>query len=131
MAQSQTTGNRSSGTSLQGLIQQLKGFARAEIALSRQEMAGQSRELGVAGGMAGGAGLLGVLSAGTGTAGLVLLLARRMPPWTAALMVSGAYAGAAALLGLKARQVVEEVGVPAPDQAVNILKQAAGGITGS
>lgn len=123
--------SHSLGDSLHDFADQVKKLARAEIDLARQEMTGQTRELGLAGGMAGAAAALGALSAGTATAGLVLLLSRRTPPWLAAFTVSGGYAGAAVLLGLKARQRVEEVGVPAPDQAVEILKDTAQRVTGA
>ena len=122
---------RSLGDSARELGEQVKGLVRAEIDLARQEMTGQTRELGMASGMAGGAGALAALSAGTATAGLVMLVARRTPPWLAAFTVSGAYAGGAALLGLQARRRVEEVGVPAPDQAIEILKDTAQRVTGS
>lgn len=104
---------------------------QTEVALARQEMTGQTRELGLAGGMGGAAAGLAVMSAGTATAGLVLLLARRTPPWVAAFTVSGAYAGGAALLAQRARQRAEEIGVPSPDQAIGVLKDAAQQVTGS
>ena len=104
---------------------------QAEIALARQEMTGQTRELGLATGMGGAAAGLAVMSAGTATAGLVMLVATKTPPWLAAFTVSGAYAGAAALLAQRAREKVEDVGVPAPDQAIGILKDTARGVTGS
>ena len=106
-------------------------MVQAEIALARQEMTGQTKELGLAGGMTGAAAGLAVMSAGTATAGLVLLLARKTPPWLAAFTVSGAYAGGAALLARQARQKVEDVGVPTPDQAIGILKDSAQRVTGS
>lgn len=122
---------RSLGRSAQELAEQVKGLVQAEIGLARQEMTGQTRELGVATGMGGAAAGLAVMSAGTATAGLVLLLARKTPPWVAAFTVSGAYAGGAAVLAQKARQRVEDVGVPAPDQAIGILKDAAQQVAGS
>jgi hypothetical protein len=130
MAQSQPAGDRSLADSALDLAAQVKGLVRAEMALARDEMTGQTRELGVAAGMVGAAGLLGVLSAGSATAGLVLLLARRERPWLAAFTVSGGYAGGAVLLGLEARRRIQEVGVPAPEQAVDILKDTAQRVTG-
>lgn len=122
---------RSLGRSAHELADQVKGMVQAEIALARQEMTGQTKELGLAGGMTGAAAGLAVMSAGTATAGLVLLLARKTPPWLAAFTVSGAYAGGAALLARQARQKVEDVGVPTPDQAIGILKDSAQRVTGS
>lgn len=131
MAEHDADDGRSLGDSAQELGEEVKGLVRTEIALARQEMTEQSRELGLAAGMVGGAGLLAAMSAGTATAGVVLLLGRRMPPWLAALTVSGGYAGAAALLGLDARRRIEEVGVPAPDQAVEILKDTVQRVAGA
>ena len=130
MAEPEAGRGRSLGESVQELGDQVKGLVRTEIALARQEMTGQTRELGLASGMVGGAGVLAALSAGTGTAGLVMLLARRMPPWLAAFTVSGGYAAGAAALAIRGRQRIEEVGVPAPDQAIDILKDTAQRVTG-
>ena len=131
MAEPEAGRSRSLAEHAQELGDQVKRLVRTEIDLARHEMTGQTRELGVASGMVGGAGILAALSAGTGTAGLVMLLARRMPPWLAAFTVSGGYAAGAAALGLRGRQRIEEVGVPAPDQAIDILKDTAQRVSGS
>jgi hypothetical protein len=130
MAEAEAGQGRSLGEHAQELGDQVKRFVHTEIELARQEMTGQTRELGLASGMVGGAGVLAALSAGTGTAGLVMLLARRMPPWLAAFTVSGGYAAGAAALAMRGRQRIEEVGVPAPDQAIDILKDTAQRVTG-
>ncbi len=131
MSEADGTEGRSFARSAQELGEQVKGLVQAEIALARQEMTGQTRELGLATGMGGAAAGLAVMSAGTATAGLVMLVATKTPPWLAAFTVSGAYAGGAALLAQRARQKVEDVGVPAPDQAIGIIKDTARGVTGS
>lgn len=131
MSETDGTEGRSFARSAQELGEQVKGLVQAEIALARQEMTGQTRELGLATGMGGAAAGLAVMSAGTATAGLVMLVATKTPPWLAAFTVSGAYAGGAALLAQRARQKVEDVGVPAPDQAIGIIKDTARGVTGS
>jgi Putative Actinobacterial Holin-X, holin superfamily III len=105
------------------LAEQAGALVREEIALARAELEGQVRELGVGAGMIGAAGLLGLLSAGTGTAALVLMLARRPRPWFAAATVSGAYAGAAALLAREGQRRIAAVGVPVPQQAAETLKE--------
>ncbi|MBA2644161.1 MAG: phage holin family protein [Solirubrobacterales bacterium] len=131
MVEPEASEGRSLGRSAQELAEQVKGLVQTEIALARQEMTGQTRELGMAGGMGGAAAGLAVMSAGTATAGLVLLLAEKTPPWIAAFAVSGAYAGGAAVLARRARQKAEQIGVPSPDQAIGILKDAAQQVTGS
>jgi Putative Actinobacterial Holin-X, holin superfamily III len=110
---------------LRDLAEQAGTLVREEIALARTEMVQQARELGVGAGMVGGAGVLGLLSAGAGTAGLILMLARRPRPWFAAVTVSGAYAGGALLLGREGRRRIQEVGVPLPQQAAEELKETA------
>ena len=130
MADPDASEGRSLGRSAQELGDQVKKLVQAEFALGRQEMTGQTRELGVATGMGGAAAGLAVMSAGTATAGLVMLVGRKTPPWLAAFLVSGAYAGGAAVLAQRARQRVEDVGVPAPDQAIGILKDTAHKIKG-
>ena len=115
--------------SVEELVRQLSEQAgtlvRQEIALARREMADQARELGVGGGMLGGAAVLGLLAAGSGTAGLVLMLARRPRPWLAALTVSAAQAGGAALLAREGRRRIAAVGIPVPQQTAETLKEAA------
>ena len=115
--------------SVEELMQELgdraAALVRQEIALARSELAGQAREAGVGAGLLGAAGLLGLLSAGTATTGLILLLARRPRPWLAAFTVTGGYAGAAALLAREGRRRLAEVGVPVPEQTVETLKETA------
>jgi hypothetical protein len=108
---------------LRDLAEQAGTLVREEIALARTEMLQQARALGVGAGMVGAAGVLGLLSAGSGTAGLILLLARRPRPWFAALTVSGAYAGGALLLAGEGRRRIQAVGVSVPAQAVEELKE--------
>jgi hypothetical protein len=108
---------------LRELADEAGTLVREEIALARKELESQVRELGVGAGLLGAAGLLGLLSAGTGTAALVLLLARRPRPWFAAATVSGAYAGAGAMLAREGRRRITAVGVPVPEQTAETLKE--------
>jgi len=68
--------------------------------------------------MVGGGGLLAVLASGTGTASLILLLSRRPGASAAALGVTGAYAGAGALLARKGLVRLREAGPPLPEVPV-------------
>ena len=67
--------------------------------------------------MVGGGALLAALASGTGTAALILLLARR-PGASAALGVTGAYAGAGAFLAREGLVRLREAGPPLPDVPV-------------
>jgi Putative Actinobacterial Holin-X, holin superfamily III len=117
------SGERSVEDLLRQLADEAGTLVREEIALARRELESQVRELGVGAGMVGAAGLLGLLSAGAGTAALVLLLARRPRPWFAAATVSGLYAGAGALLAREGRRRIAAVGVPVPEQTAETLKE--------
>jgi len=76
--------------------------------------------------MVGGAALLGTLAAGTGTAALVLLLARRPEPSGAALGVTGLYAGAGALLARQGIARLRAAAPPVPEETVKSVKKDLG-----
>jgi hypothetical protein len=97
-------------------------LARQEVALATRELAGKARRAGNGAAMLGGAALLGVLASGTGTAGLVLLLARRTSASAAAFGVTGAYAGAGALLAREGLARMREAAPPVPEEAVRSAK---------
>jgi hypothetical protein len=114
---------RDVGELLEQLAAQSATLVRQELELARRELADQAREAGVGAAMLSGAGVLGLLSAGAGTAGLVMMLARSPRPWKAALTVSGLYAGGAALLAREGRERLAAVGVPKPEQTIETLKE--------
>ena len=81
--------------------------------------------------MVGGGALLGTLAAGTGTAAVVLLLARRPGASAAALGVTGAYAGAGALMAREGLVRLRAAGpslpdVPVQDEPVEDAEQGPG-----
>ena len=98
--------------------------AREQMEMARRGMASKVRQAGPGAAMLGGAGVLAVLATGTGTAGLVLLLARRPGPSAAALGVAGAYAGAGALMAREGLARVREAGPLEPEKTVEPAKQA-------
>jgi hypothetical protein len=106
--------------------EQAVALARKEVELARAELAGRARAAAPAAAMVGGAGLLGVLASGTGTAGLVLLLARRPRPWAAALTVTGLYGGAAAVLARTGIERLRAAGPPVPVETVESVKEDVG-----
>jgi Putative Actinobacterial Holin-X, holin superfamily III len=92
-------------------------MARQQVQLARRELTAIAGQAGPGAGMLGGAALLGMLASGTGTAALVLLLAGRRGPSAAALGVTGAYAGAGALLAREGFVRLREAGPLVPDDA--------------
>ena len=94
----------------QTVSEQALVVARRELDRARRELSTRARTASVGVAMVGGGAVLGTLAAGTGTAGLVMALARR-PGSAAAFGVSGLYAGAGALL---ARQGISRLRTPSP-----------------
>jgi hypothetical protein len=94
------------------------GVAREQLDVVRRELTARARQAGPGIAMVGGGGLLAVLASGTGTASLILLLSRRPGASAAALGVTGAYAGAGALLARKGLVRLREAGPPLPEVPV-------------
>ena len=95
--------------------QQAVVLAREQVEVARRELTARAKQAGPGVAMIGGGALLGALASGTGTAALILLLARRPGASAAALGVTGAYAGAGALLAREGLVRLREAGPPQPD----------------
>ena len=98
--------------------QQAVVLAREQVEVARRELTARARQAGPGVAMMGGGALLAALASGTGTAALILLLARRPGASAAALGVTGAYAGAGALLAREGLVRLREAGPPQPDVPV-------------
>ena len=92
--------------------QQTVVLAREQVDAARRELTARARQAGPGVAMVGGGALLAALASGTGTAALILLLARRPGASAAALGVTGAYAGAGALLAREGLVRLREAGPP-------------------
>jgi Putative Actinobacterial Holin-X, holin superfamily III len=104
--------------SVPGVDQVAAVVAREQVDIARRELTARARQAGPGVAMVGGGSLLAALASGTGTAALILLLARRPGPSAAALGVTGAYAGAGAFLARKGLARLREAGPPLPDVPV-------------
>ena len=109
---------------VQTVSEQAAAVAREQVDLARQEMTAKAKQ--AAGGLAmvGGGAFLAALASGTGTSGLVLLLAGRGRAAAAALGVTGAYAGAGALLAREGVTRLRGAGPLVPEETVQNLKPA-------
>jgi hypothetical protein len=103
--------------SVPGVEQVAVAVAREQVDVARRELTARARQAGPGAAMVGGGVLLAALASGTGTAALVLLLARR-PGASAAALVTGAYAGAGAFLAREGLVRLREAGPPLPDVPV-------------
>jgi hypothetical protein len=111
---------------VQTVSEQAALLARQELELARRELTVKIRQAAPGAAMVGGAGFLGALATGTGTAGLVLLFARRPRVWAAALGVAGLYAGAGAILAREGIARLRAAGPPVPEETVKSVKENLG-----
>ena len=100
---------------VQTASQQAVVVAREQVDAARRELTARASQAGPGVAMVGGGALLAALASGTGTAALILLLARRPGASAAALGVTGAYAGAGALLAREGLVRLREALPPQPD----------------
>lgn len=113
----------STGQLIRQLSEQSSMLVRQEFELAKAELTEKGKRAGMGAGMFGGAGIAGLLALGALTASLILLLAQGMDEWVAALIVTAAYAAAAAILALLGRDRMRESMPPAPEETVESVKE--------
>jgi uncharacterized membrane protein YqjE len=114
---------RGTGELVKGLSGQVSTLVRQEVALAKIELAEKAKKAGASAGMFGGAALAAVMTFGSLTAFLVLVLALVLPAWAAALIVTAFWAAAAGVLALKGRDVIREMGKPVPEKTIETVKE--------
>jgi type IV secretory pathway TrbD component len=110
------------GELLKQLSQETSTLVRQEMALARAELTEKGKRAGTGAGMLGGAGVAALLTLGTLTACLILVLDEFMDAWLAALILTIVWAVVAAVLALQGRNKVQEATPPAP-QTVETVKE--------
>lgn len=105
------------------LADQTSTLVRQELDLAKAEMSQKGRQAGVGAGLLGGAGVAGLLTLGTLTACLVLVLATAMNAWLAALIVGVVWATVAGVLALAGRARLTRAVPPVPEQTVETVKE--------
>ena len=104
------------------LSEQSSNLLRNELRLAQTELTGKMKRAGLGFGYLGGAGVLGFLGAAAAVASVILLLARVVPAWLSALMVSIVLSTAAGAAALKGKKEVAEAGPLVPERTVESLK---------
>lgn len=124
-----TNGSRSelrdhgTGELLKDLSSQVSRLVRQEVELAKVEMTEKGKKLGVGAGMLGGAAVAALLMLGSLTAFLIIVLALAMPWWAAALIVTAVWGVIAAVLALRGRDELREMGKPVPEQTIETVKE--------
>ena len=105
------------------LSQQTSMLVRQELELARAELTQQGKQAGIGIGMFGAAGFLGFFAFAAVTTAIIAVLGTAMDTWIAALIVAAVYAAIAGILALQGRNKVREAVPPAPEQAVESVKE--------
>ena len=111
------------GALVHQLTQQLPELIRSEMRLAQAEVAEKGRRAGVGIGMFSVAGLLAFFAIGSLVAMAILTLALVVEAWLAALIVALVLLAGAAVAALVGRNKVAEAGPPAPERAIQGLKE--------
>jgi uncharacterized membrane protein YqjE len=114
---------QSVGDLLKQLSQETSTLVRQEMALARAELTEKGKRAGVGAGMLGGASVAALLTLGTLTACIILVLSEWMDAWLAALILTVVWAVIAGVLALQGRNKVQEASPPVPEQTVETLKE--------
>ena len=105
------------------LSEQTTLLVRQELELAKAELSAKGKQAGIGAGMFGAAGMVGLYAVGALTACLILLLTKAVDTWVAALIVTGAYAGLAAILAFLGRSRLRRGVPPVPEQTVESVKE--------
>ena len=111
------------GALVHQLTQQLPELIRSEMRLAQAEVAEKGKRAGVGIGMFSVAGLLAFFAIGSLVAMAILALALVVDAWLAALIVALVLLAGAAVAALVGRNKVAEAGPPAPERAIQGLKE--------
>jgi hypothetical protein len=98
-------------------------LVRQEVELAKAEMTQKGRTAAPGLGMIGGAGVVGLMAAGSLTAFLILVLSVFLAGWASALIVGAVLAAVAYLLVKQGKERVEQAGAPIPTQTIETVKE--------
>jgi len=110
------------GDLVQRASQQLTELVRGEMRLAQAEMKEKGKRYGKGGGLFGGAGLVGFLTAQALVATAIAALAVPLPVWAAALIVTAVLGVITAVLALTGKKEVSQAAPPAPQQTIDNVK---------
>jgi uncharacterized membrane protein YqjE len=108
---------------LKQLATETTTLVRQELDLAKAEMREKGKKAGPGFGMIGAAGGVALLALGALTACLILALDGAMPNWLAALIIAVVYGVVAAVLYVRGKEKVDDVGSPAPRQTIETVKE--------
>ena len=111
------------GAIVHDLTTQIPELIRSEIRLAQAEMAEKGKRAGIGIGLFSGAGLVAFFGLATLITTAILALALVLDPWLAALIVAVVLFAVAGILALTGKKQVQEATPPAPERAVEGVKE--------
>ena len=117
------TQDQTLGALVHQLTQQVPELIRSEMRLAQAEVAQKGKRAGVGIGMFSIAGLLAFFAFGSLVATAILALTLVVDAWLAALIVALVLLAGAAVAGMVGKNKVAEAGPPAPEKAIQGLKE--------
>jgi uncharacterized membrane protein YqjE len=117
------TQDQTLGALVHQLTQQVPDLIRSEMRLAQAEVAQKGKRAGVGIGMFSVAGLLAFFAFGSIVATAILALSLVVDAWLAALIVALVLLAGAAVAGMVGKNKVAEAGPPAPEKAIQGLKE--------
>ena len=123
MTDPRTAEDQTLGALVHQLTQQIPELIRSEIRLAQAEVAQKGKRAGVGIGMFSVAGLLGFFALAALVTTAILGLANVVDAWLAALIVALVLLAAAAVAGVVGKNKVAEAGPPAPERAIQGIKE--------
>ncbi|MEU8136225.1 phage holin family protein [Streptodolium elevatio] len=101
---------------------QLSQLVRDEMRLAQAEMTEKGKRFGIGGGLLGGAGTLGFITAQALVVTVIAALATALPVWAAALVTTVVLLGVTAVLALAGKRSIARAVPPVPEQAIEGVK---------
>jgi len=111
------------GAVVHRLSEQIPELVRSEMRLAQAELAQKGKRAGLGIGMFSAAGLLAFFGLACVVTTAILGLAHALPDWLSALLVGVVLFVGAAVMALVGKREVEQATPPAPEQAIEGVKE--------
>lgn len=111
------------GALVHDLSEQTSALVRSEVELAKAELAAKGKAAGIGAGLFGAAGVLALFGGAVLVTTVILALALVLPAWAAALTVAVMLLAAAGVVAVVGKGKVSEATPPAPERAVEGVKQ--------
>jgi len=108
--------------SIKRLGEDISVLVRQDLDSARAEMVEKAKRAGMGSGMLSGSAVAGLCTLLCLTGLVVVLLSLAMKLWVGLLIVTGLWAGTAAILALAGKRKIQKVGTPLPERAIKNIK---------